>query len=264
MMESENENQIGNTDPFLRSGIGSFPERLTEVIGTQSVRSFAEEIGLSEGAVRAFLKGRLPRADDALAIARAKGVDLVWLLSGSSADEPASANLSTHALNEESKKHHNINAISDASICYKWEEFDEEYALIDGYHISVSAGHGAFNDDHSVKRRLAFRRKWLKYRQLNPDNLVVVFAKGDSMEPTIHSGDSILVDISRNQIQDGGLFVLRLGDELYAKRLQKRVDGGVNIISDNKTGYETLAVMPNELDSLSIIGKVVWLGHDFF
>ncbi len=48
-MESENENQIGNTDPFLRSGIGSFPERLTEVIGTQSVRSFAEEIGLSEG-----------------------------------------------------------------------------------------------------------------------------------------------------------------------------------------------------------------------
>lgn len=257
-MKSENEDQIGNTDPFLRRGIGSFPERLTEVIGTQSVRSFAEEIGLSEGAVRAFLKGRIPRADDALAIARARGVDLVWLLSGDS------ANGERNALQEKTKKDSIISQVTEFSVDYQWPEFDEEYALIDGYHIAVSAGHGAFNDQHEVKRKLAFRRKWLKFRQLNPVNLAVVFAKGDSMEPTIHSGDSILVDLSRNQIQDGGLFVLRLGDELYAKRLQKRVDGGVNIISDNKAGYETLSVLPNELESLSIIGKVVWLGHDFF
>ncbi|MGS3174525.1 LexA family transcriptional regulator [Aeromonas sanarellii] len=257
-MKSENENQIGNTDPFLRRGIGSFPERLTEVIGTQSVRSFSDEIGLSEGAVRAFLKGRIPRADDALAISRARGVDLVWLLTGESADGEVIS------LQEPSRKALIINEVSEPLADYQWPEFDEEYALIDGYHIAVSAGHGTFNDQHEVKRKLAFRRKWLKFRQLNPDNLAVVFAKGDSMEPTIHSGDSILVDLSRNQIQDGGLFVLRLGDELYAKRLQKRVDGGVNIISDNKTGYETLSVLPSELDSLSIIGKVVWLGHDFF
>ncbi|MFM5558714.1 S24 family peptidase [Aeromonas rivipollensis] len=257
-MKSESEDQIGNTDPFLRRGIGSFPERLTEVIGTQSVRSFAEEIGLSEGAVRAFLKGRIPRADDALAIARARGIDLVWLLSGETANGEWQALQESVAVDCSGKPE------EKASVDSRWADFDEEYALIDGYHIAVSAGHGSFNDQHEVKRKLAFRRKWLKFRQLNPENMAVVFAKGDSMEPTIHSGDSILVDLSRNQIQDGGLFVLRLGDELYAKRLQKRVDGGVNIISDNKAGYETLSVLPNELESLSIIGKVVWLGHDFF
>ena len=257
-MKSESEDQIGNTDPFLRRGIGSFPERLTEVIGTQSVRSFAEEIGLSEGAVRAFLKGRIPRADDALAIARARGIDLVWLLSGET------ANGEWQALQESVAVYSTDKPEEKASVDSRWADFDEEYALIDGYHIAVSAGHGSFNDQHEVKRKLAFRRKWLKFRQLNPENMAVVFAKGDSMEPTIHSGDSILVDLSRNQIQDGGLFVLRLGDELYAKRLQKRVDGGVNIISDNKAGYETLSVLSNELESLSIIGKVVWLGHDFF
>ncbi|MGL5532663.1 MAG: LexA family transcriptional regulator, partial [Plesiomonas shigelloides] len=186
-MESENENQIRNGDPVLRSGIGSFPERLTEVIGTQSVRSFAEEIGLSEGAVRAFLKGRIPRADDALAIARAKGVDLVWLLAGGSTNEPTTATPSTQELNEEQNKYSNIKSLDNDPLARKKGALDEEYALIDGYHISVSAGHGAFNDDHTVKRKLAFRRKWLTYRQLNPDNLVVVFAKGDSMEPTIHS-----------------------------------------------------------------------------
>ncbi|MFQ2079274.1 S24 family peptidase [Aeromonas veronii] len=222
-----------------------FKERLEQVLAGQSARSFAAKAGMADTTLRQYLYGRSePNMSQLIKIARTAGVSIDWLATG-------------RGPREECEYHKVTNTEGTDS-------FEEEYALIDGYHIAVSAGHGAFNDDHSVKRRLAFRRKWLKYRQLNPDNLVVVFAKGDSMEPTIHSGDSILVDISRNQIQDGGLFVLRLGDELYAKRLQKRVDGGVNIISDNKTGYETLAVMPNELESLSIIGKVVWLGHDFF
>ena len=229
---------------FLTAGMDTLSDRLDELRGSLSYKAFAELVGMSESGMRKYFPpfNSLPTIDKALRIARTFNVNLEWLATGQGPKHPDGT----------------------AEQMVQREEFDEEYALIDGYHVTVSTGHGAFNDDHEVKRKLAFRRKWLKYRQLNPDNLVVVFAKGDSMEPTIHSGDSILVDISRNQIQDGGLFVLRLGDELYAKRLQKRVDGGVNIISDNKTGYETLAVMPNELDSLSIIGKVVWLGHDFF
>ena len=223
-----------------------FKNRLESIIGTESARSFALRAGMADTTLRQYLNGRSePNMSQLIKIADTAGVRIDWLATGRGPKE----DVQDESLNPDGL---------DKAL------FEEEYALIDGYHIAVSAGHGAFNDQHEVKRKLAFRRKWLKFRQLNPDNLAVVFAKGDSMEPTIHSGDSILVDLSRNQIQDGGLFVLRLGDELYAKRLQKRVDGGVNIISDNKTGYETLSVLPNELDSLSIIGKVVWLGHDFF
>ena len=223
-----------------------FKNRLESILGTESARSFAMRAGMADTTLRQYLNGRSePNMSQLIKIAATAGVRIDWLATGNGPREDV--------------QDENINSdgLSKA-------QFEEEYALIDGYHIAVSAGHGAFNDDHAVKRKLAFRRKWLKFRQLTPENLAVVFAQGDSMEPTIHSGDSILVDLSRNQIQDGGLFVLRLGDELYAKRLQKRVDGGVNIISDNKAGYETLAVLPNELESLSIIGKVVWLGHDFF
>lgn len=218
--------------------------RLSELQGSLSYKAFAELVGMSESGMRKYFPpfNSLPTIDKALRIARVFNVNLEWLATGHGPKHPD----------------------ADTALTVQCDAFDEEYALIDGYHISVSAGHGTFNDGQEVKRKLAFRRKWLKFRQLNPDNLAVVFAKGDSMEPTIHSGDSILVDMSRNQIQDGGLFVLRLGDELYAKRLQKRVDGGVNILSDNKAEYETLAVLPHELDSLTIIGKVVWLGHDFF
>ncbi|WP_394131123.1 helix-turn-helix transcriptional regulator [Shewanella maritima] len=116
-------------------------------------------------------------------------------------------------------------------------------------------------DDEKVKRKLAFRTKWLRYRGLQPESLRVVFAKGDSMEPTIHTGDSILVDITQTTLTDGSIFVLRLGDELYAKRLQKHIDGSVTIISDNKE-YKEQVVSIEDLPMLNIVGKVVWIGKD--
>jgi phage repressor protein C with HTH and peptisase S24 domain len=244
-MESEKREQIGNPDPILRCGIGSFSARLAEVIGSESVRSFADRIGLSEGAVRAFIKGRIPRSDDALAIARASGCSLEWLIAGvgpKKAGEPADTVQPDYVSSE---------------------AFDEEYALIPGYHLQVSTGNGAAWNGEPIKRHLAFRRKWLKYRNLDPDRLAVVFAKGDSMEPTIHNGDSILVDTSKNQIEDGAIFVLRLGDDLYAKRLQKNVAGGITVISDNKSEYLPQIVPADQLDNLAVIGKVVWCGHDF-
>lgn len=252
--ETDLTTQNGSVDPFLRDGIGSFPERLEQVIGEQSVRQFAHEIGLSEGAVRAFKQGRIPRADDALAIARYRGVDLMWLLSGEgpapSGLEPTREPLGTITEGAAGYASH----MNDAT-------FNEEFALIDGYHVEVGAGVGQLVEEEPVRRKLAFRHKWLRYRQLNPADLALVFAKGDSMEPTIHSGDTILIDTAKTHIVDGSVFVIRLSDALYAKRLQKLPDGGVNIISDNP-GYSMLTVPGRDMQTIQVIGKVVWIGHD--
>ena len=252
-MESENLEQIGSADPILRDGIGSFAERLRDAIGAESVRGFSERIGISEGAMRAFLKGRIPRTDDTLAISRATGVTLDWLISGLGPK---------HAVELGKEKNHMV--LNDAPGDYVMNaEFNEEYALISGYHLQVSTGNGAAWNGEQVKRHLAFRRKWLKFRGLEPSRLAVVFAKGDSMQPTINNGDSILVDTSKNQVVDGSIFVLRLGDDLYAKRLQKNIDGGITVISDNRAEYPIQVVSPDQMDSLAVIGKVVWVGHDF-
>jgi len=158
-----------------------------------------------------------------------------------------------------------LSAVTEAKAVYAADmndaQFNEEFALIDGYHVQVGAGVGQLVGDEQVRRQLAFRRKWLRYRQLNPADLALVFAKGDSMEPTIHSGDTILVDTAKTQIVDGSIFVIRLGDALYAKRLQKLPDGGVHIISDNQ-GYSVLTVLGRDMESIQVIGKVVWIGHD--
>ena len=223
-----------------------FKNRLESIIGTESARSFALRAGMADTTLRQYLNGRSePNMSQLIKIADTAGVRIDWLATGRGPKE----DVQDESLNPDGL---------DKAL------FEEEYALIDGYHIAVSAGHGTFNDQHEVKRKLAFRRKWLTFRKLNPDNLVVVFAKGDSMEPTIHSGVSILVDISKNQIEDGSIFVLRLGEELYAKRLQKNFDGGITIINDNRDDYPLQVVPANQLENLAVIGKVVWAGHDFF
>ena len=83
------------------------------------------------------------------------------------------------------------------------------------------------------------------------------------MEPTIHSGNTLLVDLSDKLLSDGSIYVLRVGDNLFAKRLQQRFDGTVELISDNKE-YKDQVVKPDELDQLQIIGKVVWIGKDLY
>ncbi|WP_345858690.1 LexA family transcriptional regulator [Shewanella algae] len=239
-VKKEDENWID--DPILDKQIGSIPERLQEIIGDESIREIARKVGISEGAMRTFLKGRTPKLPDIIRIAKYKGVNWPWLATG------------------EGSKYPGEQTDNEVAIC-PGDEFDEEYALINGFHAQVSAGHGAVWDDEKVRRKLAFRTKWLRFRGLHPENLRVVFAKGDSMEPTIHTGDSILVDITQTTLTDGSIFVLRLGDELYAKRLQKHINGSVTILSDNKE-YQPQVVTAADLPMLNIVGKVVWIGKD--
>lgn len=236
-MKDEN----GINDPILEQAIGSLPDRLKELMNGRSIRLYAKKVGVSEGTVRGYLRGTPPKLLELIKIAREANTNLEWLCTGEGPKHPGET--------------------PGQAVMHSFAEFNEEYALIDGYHTQVSTGHGTSWDDQPVQRRLAFRHKWLRFRNLRPETLKVLFAKGDSMEPTIHSGDSILVDTSVHQLTDGAIFVLSLGGDLYAKRLQKRVDGGIEVISDNRE-YSNQVVAASELDQLHIIGKVVWIGKD--
>ncbi|SFD13920.1 XRE family transcriptional regulator [Pseudoalteromonas denitrificans] len=222
-------------------------ERVKKAIEPDSIRSFALKIDVSEGTLRRILKGEDPKLSVVEKIAEQAKVDFLWLIKGVEADQEKYATAQ------------NQGSYDCASI--ELSEFNEEFALIPGYHISVSTGHGAFNGDAQIKRHLAFRKKWLDYKHLVSSQLAVVFAKGDSMEPTIHNNNTILVDLSDKKLSEGLIYVIRIGEELYAKRLQQYIDGSVRLISDNKEYIDQL-LKPDELEQLEIIGKVVWIGKD--
>lgn len=142
-----------------------------------------------------------------------------------------------------------------------YRDFTEEFALIPGYRIQVSAGHGALNPDQlEPTRHLAFRRKWLKYRGFTEKDLAIVWAKGDSMEPTIHNNDTLVVHLGRNKPSDGHIYIFRNGDELFVKRYQSML-GTWRLISDNSF-YSALDIPKEEQHQFEVVGQVVHIAKD--
>jgi phage repressor protein C with HTH and peptisase S24 domain len=91
----------------------------------------------------------------------------------------------------------------------------------------------------------------------NPKNLAVIPAYGDSMTPTFADGDLLLVDKGVADIRLDAIYVLGLNGELFVKRLQRRPNQTILMISDNKA-YEPYAIENGERSQFSVLGRVVW------
>lgn len=142
---------------------------------------------------------------------------------------------------------------------------NDEFGLIQVREdIEVSAGDGAVaGDDEKPKYCLAFRKDWLQSRGLKEKELYVVFARGDSMEPTISDGDSLLVNTAEKDPQDGHIYVIRSCDILWVKRIQRLLDGSLLLLSDNKI-YPPMPLKLDESSDVEIIGKVVNSSKNFY
>ncbi len=84
-------------------------------------------------------------------------------------------------------------------------------------------------------------------------NIEAIAVTGDSMEPTFSYNDIVFINRAKTDLQRGGVFTLRTEAGLFIKRVQKRVDGKIDIISDNDV-YLTQTLEPQEID---VIGRVV-------
>lgn len=141
------------------------------------------------------------------------------------------------------------------------ETTHSDYSKVPVLDIDISAGFGTDVICEEACGDLAFSDDWLRDKSLKADQLAIVFAKGDSMQPTINSSDALLVDLRPIERITDGIHVIRINDHLYVKRLQSTFTGEVKIISDN-TFYEAQTVAPDQLHKLNVIGKVVWIGKE--
>ena len=84
-------------------------------------------------------------------------------------------------------------------------------------------------------------------------NIEAINVSGDSMEPTFSYNDIVFINRTKTNLQRGGIFTLRTEAGLFIKRVQQRIDGKVDIISDNPV-YATQTLDPQEIE---VIGRVV-------
>lgn len=127
--------------------------------------------------------------------------------------------------------------------------------------VEASAGHGALAGAESQAGQFGFDDKWLrKLTQAKPTNLSIIKVTGDSMEPTLHDGDEVLVDVSDEQskLRDG-IYVLRMDGALNVKRVAIEPQGRkIAVVSDN-AAYPSWQGLDRR--SVNIVGRVLWFGR---
>lgn len=141
---------------------------------------------------------------------------------------------------------------------------NDTYDYVPVYDIQASAGHGMFTDGTTKPiKYLAFRKDWIAYRGLKIKDLAIIYAEGDSMEPTIPDGSTLVIDRSRNYPKDGKIYVIRIEDRLYVKRTQW-LPSGLRLISDNKELYAPIDLTKTELEheNIEVVGQVIHTAHD--
>lgn len=121
--------------------------------------------------------------------------------------------------------------------------------------LGASAGPGAFAAEETPVGQLRFSRSWLTRQGFEPAVLSVIAVEGDSMEPTLHDGDEILVDRTPRPLR-AGIHVVRIDGVLLVKRLEPAAAGQVRVISDNAAYGRA----DHPLSEVEIVGRVVWKG----
>lgn len=164
----------------------------------------------------------------------------------------------------EEKRTPNLEALQPVFDSLGWrllfpDENLAEYELIPKTTARAGAGSSFLTDDEP-DGLYAFRKDFLSNLRISK-NSVLLDVLGDSMEPTLRNGDTILVDKSDIEVHDGQIYLIGFQQQLLVKRLFRDV-GGIVLKSDNLAYRETL-VPPEYADDFVVFGRMRWMARTF-
>lgn len=136
---------------------------------------------------------------------------------------------------------------------------DSDVFRVDVLNLTVSAGPGSFMISEFVEVLHAIEFTTEHARSLfgnrNADDVKVMTVDGDSMCPTIQSGDRLFFDVSVRNFKVDGVYAFVFGQHFHVKRLQMQ---GLQlaVLSDNPA-YKDWYVTEENQDQLYIMGKAL-------
>ena len=120
--------------------------------------------------------------------------------------------------------------------------------------VSASAGGGADGECEEVQElEIPEQFVFMLGGERELKNIEAINVSGDSMEPTFSYNDIVFINREKKDLARGGVFTIRTEAGLFIKRVQQRLDGRIDIISDNQV-YSTQTLDPREVN---VIGRVV-------
>ena len=215
--------------------MATLSERLTSLMYEKGISQaeLARLIGIKQPSVFKILSGETRNPKKILEIATALNVDPHWLKTGEGDPDPS----------------YRIVEVSEPQ--------NPNTVRIDILDVEASAGNGAYLSPTeqgllSQEFDLTFFRQ--QFGRADAKHWKLITVKGDSMAPTLESGDLLYVDISENYFAADGLYVFTFDGQTFIKRLQK-VGKEMLVISDNPTYKEWTFTQD---DDVFIHGRVIF------
>ncbi|MBI9090404.1 MAG: helix-turn-helix transcriptional regulator [Desulfobacterium sp.] len=205
--------------------------RILEVTGISSQTELAEALGINRsGITHARKKDRIPDKW-IVKLYRKFGLNPVWIESG----------VGRVFLSQESSQ-------------------DMEFKKIPKVMARLSAGNGSFETLSEVTDYLSFQSKWLSTKGA-ANSMVAMEVFGNSMEPELREGDTVLIDQSQTEILAGAIYAVGVEETILVKRIEKHPYKLV-LCSDNRD-YTPIYLQLDEMERVRIIGKVVWSCREY-
>lgn len=206
-------------------------QRILEVTGISSQTELADALGINRsGITHARKKNQVPDKW-IVKLYRKFGLNPVWIESG----------VGRVFLNQESSQ-------------------DMEFRKIPKVMARLSAGSGSFDTLSDVTGYLSFQSKWLSTKGA-ANSMVAMEVFGNSMEPELREGDTVLIDQSQTEILAGAIYAVGVEETILVKRIEKHPYKLV-LCSDNRD-YTPIYLQLDEMERVRIIGKVVWSCREY-
>nr|WP_310616666.1 S24 family peptidase [Pantoea cypripedii] len=130
---------------------------------------------------------------------------------------------------------------------------------IDVLDLTVSAGPGSYmlTDMVEVLHAIEFTTEHARslFGNRSAESIKVMTVDGDSMSPTVISGDRLFFDVSVRDFRTDGVYAFVYGKTFHVKRLQMQGEK-LAVLSDNPS-YEKWYVTETSQDQFYVMGKAL-------
>lgn len=226
-----------NSPAYSMAAMSHLGERLIQARKLRDISQaeLARRSGVSQPTISDLESGAQAGTKKAPELASALKVDLTWLLTGRGEMEPRPARRDG-------------------------EERQMFVARVRG--AMVSTGPGRIGWEHEeTDYAHGFQRSWMRDRGLNPERCRTVLIADDSMSPYLRGGDVALISLAHRELRGGEVYAIAVGEELRVRRINRRADGGLDLVSDNRSPQHPVEhIDARSVERVNVIGKVVWRG----
>ena len=202
--------------------------RIKSLRGPQSQEEFASAFGVHKNTLARWERNeRQPDLEFLKKLAEAKHVTLEWLILG-----------------------------EELQIGPEGKGGAASLVLVPKVRARLNAGGGSLETGDEQEGRYAFRSPWI-HRKGSVSSMVLMDVSGDSMEPEIRDGDTVLIDQAQRDVLSGKIYAIGIEDTIVVKQLEK-LPGKLVLRSMNQAYAPVEIALPTENSTVRVIGRVVW------